>query len=98
MRNLVLLLVLLAAGLITQRARAAVEIADFNQFTVETHLSGTGFDVPLWQISPDGRSAAETKNSFSTFLVSPTPILNKTIRGFITPDSDDDLIGLAIGF
>ena len=30
--------------------------------------------------------------------MSPASILDKTIRGFITPDSDDDLIGLAIGF
>ena len=93
MRSLSLLVLLLAAALVAPRAWAAVEVADFNQFTVETHLSGTGFDLPVWQISPDGRSAAETKNSFSTFLVSPASILDKTIRGFITPDSDDDLIG-----
>ena len=93
--RLVLSLVLILA---TQPSRAVVEVVDFNQFAVETHLSGTGFDVPVWQFSPDGRLASETRNSFSTFLVSPTPIINKTVRGYITPDGDDDLIGMAIGF
>lgn len=96
--TLLRLVLLLAIYLAAQPSRAAVEVMNFNQFTVETHLNGTGFDVPLWQISPDGRLASETRNSFSTFLVSPTSFIDKTIRGYITPDSDDDLIGIAIGF
>ena len=51
------LVLLLAITLATQPSHAVVEVADFNQFTVETHLSGTGFDVPVWQVSPDGRLA-----------------------------------------
>lgn len=76
----------------------AIEPADFRTFVVQNHPTGTGFDPALWEISPDGISATETKNSFSTFLVSPADFIDKTIRGYITPGTDDDLIGIAIGY
>lgn len=76
----------------------ALEQVDFSQFVVQNHPTGSGFDLPLWSISLDGSNASETKNSYSTFLVSPTNIIDKTIRGFITPSTDDDLIGMAIGY
>jgi 3',5'-cyclic AMP phosphodiesterase CpdA len=76
----------------------AAEVVDFRSFTVQNHPPPSGFEVPNWSISADGLSASETTNSYSTLLVSPTPIIDKTIRGFITPGSDDDPIGLAIGY
>jgi hypothetical protein len=76
----------------------ALDTVNFNQFTVQSNIVGTGFSAPVWQITPDGLSATETTNSHSTFLVSPTDIIDKTIRGYITPSTDDDLVGIAIGY
>jgi hypothetical protein len=88
----------IAALLVGAAPATGADVVDFRSFVTQTHPPPSGFDAPIWSTSADGLSTSETTNSYSTFLVSPTPIIDKTIRGFITPGSDDDLIGLAIGY
>lgn len=71
---------------------------DFTQGTSENFAPTGGFVTPNWSVSSGGSTVAETTNSHPTVFYTQESILGTRITGTITPGSDDDVFGLALGF
>ena len=98
------------SALFTSTLGAQTVALDFTTFTVENYPETSGFAVPNWVISDDGRAAGDLGNSWPTLLIGTESIVNKRITGTIYPGTisdvlpsvggaggDDDIFGLALG-
>ncbi len=86
-----------ALALMATQARGA--LLDFNTFTAESYPTGNASaDAANWVVSDGGFVAGEINNSTATVFYSQQSILNTRIRGVLTAGTDDDYVGLALGF
>ena len=74
---------------------AAAQMFDFTEFTLE-RFPPTTFEEANWDIFED--SATVLGNANPSVLYSPTNVLGKRIRGILNPSTDDDVVGLVLGF
>ena len=75
---------------------------DFTSFTLDPFPLSTG-DEPVWDITPTTATVPDGINTTYSVLYSPEDVINKRVRGFITPgtlgnNADNDYIGIVFGY
>ncbi|MEM9597651.1 MAG: PKD domain-containing protein [Acidobacteriota bacterium] len=72
--------------------RSAYDLATF------TAEDLAGADAADWQVSADGRSVTQSVNSRPSFFLAPEPLFGRPAGLILQPLSDNDWVGLAVGF
>ncbi|WP_442482228.1 PEP-CTERM sorting domain-containing protein [Aeoliella sp. SH292] len=84
-----------AVGLLAAHTASAVAI-DFTEFQVDRFPKTAGEPLADWQLTPT--TARVAGNASPSVLYGTTSALNKRFVGRITPGTDDDFVGVVLGY